>query len=87
MFTCKHCYLGEAMSKPVAVRIADDTYSRLKNLANLTGRTASYYIHAAIEEHIEDLEDIYLSELAIENLRKGEDKTISSKEFWHDLEN
>jgi len=75
------------MSKPVAVRIQDATYERLKALSDKTGRTTTFYIHEAIEEHIGDLEDIYLAEQALENLRKGKDKILSSKDFWNGLEN
>lgn len=75
------------MSKPVAVRIQDATYERLKTLSDKTGRTTTFYIHEAIEEHIDDLEDIYLAEQALENLRKGKDEILSSKDFWNGLEN
>ena len=75
------------MSKPVAVRIQDATYERLKALSDKTGRTTTFYVHEAIEEHIDDLEDIYLAEQALENLRKGKDEILSSKDFWNGLEN
>lgn len=75
------------MSKPVAVRIQDATYERLKALSDKTGRTTTFYIHEAIEEHIDDLEGIYLAEQALENLRKGKDEILSSKDFWNGLEN
>lgn len=44
------------MSKQTAIRLPDETYNRLKFLAEKTGRTATYYIRKAIEEHLEDLE-------------------------------
>ena len=55
------------MSRQAAVRLSDETFDRLQTLANRTGRTATYYIREAIQEHLEDLEDVYLSETAIEN--------------------
>lgn len=75
------------MSRQAAVRLPDETFDRLQSLAQKTGRTATYYIREAIEEHLEDLEDIYLSEMALENLKKGRDTILESKDFWHDLEN
>lgn len=75
------------MSKPIAVRIQDATYERLKALSDKTGRTTTYYIHEAIESQIDDLEDIYLAEQALENLRKGKDEVLSSKDFWNGMEN
>lgn len=73
------------MSKQTAVRIPDETYERLQALAARTGRTATYYIREAIEEHLADLEDIYLAEQAQERLRRGEDVTMEGSEFWRGL--
>ncbi|MEW6353025.1 MAG: DUF6290 family protein [Pseudomonadota bacterium] len=69
------------MGKQTAVRLSDETYERLHSLAEQTGRTVTYYIREAIEEHLEDLEDIYLAEKALEDLRAGREKTISLDEM------
>jgi RHH-type transcriptional regulator, rel operon repressor / antitoxin RelB len=50
------------MSKQAAVRLSDETFERLQTLAARTGRTATYYIREAVEEKIQDLEDLYLAE-------------------------
>ncbi len=73
------------MSKSTAVRLSDETYERLKALADKTGRTATYYIREAVEEHIEDLEDIYLAEQVRERIRRGEEEVVSAEEFWRGL--
>ena len=73
-------------TRQTAVRIPRETYGRLKALADKTGRTTTYYIREAIEEHLEDLEDIYLAEQTLERIRSGEEEVISSGEFWCDLE-
>lgn len=70
------------MSKQTAVRLPEETYDRLQLLAKKTGRTATYYIREAIEEHLDDLEDIYLAEHALENLKSGKDEIISGEDFW-----
>lgn len=75
------------MSRQTAIRLPNETFDRLQELAKRTGRTATYYMLEAIQEHLEDLEDVYLSETAIDHLRKGEDVILESKEFWCDLEN
>lgn len=74
------------MSKQTAIRLSDETYARLQSLADRTGRTATYYIREAIEEHLDDLEDIYLAEQVLERVRRGEEQTMSPEEFWRDLE-
>jgi RHH-type rel operon transcriptional repressor/antitoxin RelB len=70
------------MSKQTAVRLPDELNQRLVNLSNQTGRTVAYYMREAISTHIDDLEDIYIAEQALERLRKGKDQVISSEEFW-----
>jgi len=70
------------VSKQTAVRLPEETYDRLQLLAKKTGRTATYYIREAIEEHLDDLEDIYLAEHALENLKSGKDEIISGEDFW-----
>lgn len=73
------------MSKQTAVRIPDETYERLQALAARTGRTATYYIREALEEHLEDLEDIYLAEQTLERLRRGEERTYPLDDVERDL--
>jgi RHH-type transcriptional regulator, rel operon repressor / antitoxin RelB len=71
---------GCQMSKQTAVRLPDETFARLQALAARTGRTATYYIREAVEEHLDDLEDIYLAEQVIERVRKGEESMSSLDE-------
>lgn len=80
-------YIEVFMSTQTAVRLPDETFHRLQTLSKTTGRTTAYYIREALETHLEDLEDVYLSELAIENLKKGKDKILDSEAFWNGMEN
>ena len=73
------------MSKQTAVRLPEETYERLQALACRTGRTATFYIREAVEKHLEDMEDIYLAEKALECLRRGEDEILTSEKFWRGL--
>jgi len=45
----------------IAVRLPNDIEKRLELLAKKTGRTKTYYIREAVIDHLEELEDIYLS--------------------------
>ena len=45
----------------LAIRLPDEIEKRLDVLAKKTGRTKTYYVREAIIEHLEELEDIYLS--------------------------
>lgn len=45
----------------LAIRLPEEIEKRLSDLAKKTGRTKTYYAREAIIEHIEELEDAYLS--------------------------
>lgn len=61
----------------IAVRVPEEIETRLNRLAKLTGRTKTYYIREAIETHLDDLEDAYLAEQVLENIRSGREKVVS----------
>ena len=69
------------MSKQTAVRLSDEHYERLQRLAARTGRTATYYIREAVEEHLAELEDVYLAEKAREDVRAGRVDPVSLDEM------
>jgi RHH-type transcriptional regulator, rel operon repressor / antitoxin RelB len=64
----------------LAIRLPPSIEKRLERLARRTGRTKTYYVREAILEHLEDLEDLYVAERALERLRSGEERTISLKD-------
>jgi RHH-type rel operon transcriptional repressor/antitoxin RelB len=72
----------------LAIRLPQSVEKRLEKLARRTGRTKSFYAREAILQHLEDLEDIYLAERALERIRNGEDDTISLEDVMkrHGLE-
>lgn len=61
----------------IAVRVPEEIETRLDRLAKLTGRTKTYYVRKAIEDHLDDLEDAYLAEQVLENIRSGREKVVS----------
>jgi RHH-type transcriptional regulator, rel operon repressor / antitoxin RelB len=73
------------MSKQTAVRLPDELNERLMALAKRTGRTASDYVRESLEQHIDDLEDIYLAEQTLEPLRRGEERTYTLEEVEREL--
>jgi len=62
------------------IRIPKEIETRLSFLSKQTGRTKSFYIKEALLEHIEDLEDIYIAEKRLEDIRAGRSKTVSLEE-------
>ena len=71
--------------KQTAVRIPDETYARLQALAEKTGRTATFYIREAVEQHLEDLEDLYLAERVLTRREQGGSATVSLDALSRDL--
>ena len=63
----------------LAIRLPQSIEKRLEKLARRTGRTKTFYVREAILEHLEDLEDVYLAEGALDRIRSGEERTIPLK--------
>ena len=53
----------------LAVRLDKELEERLERLAEMTGRTKTFYARAAIQAHLEDLEDFYLAEERLRDFR------------------
>jgi RHH-type rel operon transcriptional repressor/antitoxin RelB len=64
----------------LAIRLPEDIENRLAVLAEKTGRSKSFYVREAIQEHLEDLEDLYLAEQQRTKIRAGKLKTIPLEE-------
>lgn len=70
----------------IGVRLPPEIENRLDALAKATGRTKTYYVREAILEHLDDLEDVYLADAVMERIRRGEERVLTSEEFWRGLE-
>ncbi len=66
--------------KPVALRLPDEVSQRLKRLADLTGRSKTFYMIEAIREHLDDLEDLYLAEQRLIDIRAGKSQAVPLEE-------
>ena len=69
----------------VSLRLPDDVSSRLDSLAELTGRSKTFYMIEAIREHIDDLEDLYLSEQRLIANRAEKSRTYTLAEVEQSL--
>jgi len=69
----------------LTVRLPEEIEHRLVNLAKKTGRTKSFYAREAILKYLDDLEDIYLAEKQIEELRAGRSRTYTLDEVKKEL--
>jgi RHH-type rel operon transcriptional repressor/antitoxin RelB len=64
----------------VSLRVPEDLVVRLDDLSKATGRSKTFYMLEAIREHIDDLEDLYLAEQRLIEIRAGRSKTYSLDE-------
>ncbi|MBS1222806.1 MAG: DUF6290 family protein [Candidatus Competibacter sp.] len=60
----------------LAIRLPADVERRLDALAKATGRTKTFYAREAILEHLDDLEDLYLAEKRLEDIRAGRTQPV-----------
>ncbi len=60
----------------LAIRLPDKIEKRLGRLAKCTGRTKTYYAREAILQHLDNLEDIYLAEKRLAEIRAGRARTV-----------
>jgi RHH-type rel operon transcriptional repressor/antitoxin RelB len=67
----------------LSVRIPDELFKKLNELAKKTRRTKSSFIKQLIEENIEDLEYAYM---ALERMNDKKTKYLSTEEVEKQLE-
>jgi len=66
----------------LAIRLPEKIEKRLDRLAKKTGRTKTYYAREAILQHLDDLEDIYLAESRLAEIRAGRTRIGHRKEIY-----
>ena len=66
--------------KIASLRLPDEIFQRLDRLAARTGRSKTFYMQAAIQEHLDDLEDLYLAEQRLIDIRAGKSQTVPLEE-------
>jgi RHH-type rel operon transcriptional repressor/antitoxin RelB len=60
----------------LAIRLPEDIENRLDALAKATNRSKTFYAREAILKHLDDLEDVYLAEQRLIDIRAGRTQTI-----------
>ena len=61
----------------LAIRLPAQIEARLTNLAKVTGRTKSFYARQAILQHLDELEDRYVAEQRLTDLKAGRSASAS----------
>lgn len=73
------------MAQPLSIRIDPELDARLEKLARRTGRTKSFYIKQAIEDQLEDLEDLYRARRIVGRIESGKEKVVPLTELEREL--
>jgi RHH-type rel operon transcriptional repressor/antitoxin RelB len=72
--------------RPVlAIRLPDEIERRLEALAAATGRTKTFYARKAIVDFLDDMEDVYLAESRLADLRAGRSRRHGLAEVEQEL--
>ncbi|BCH66904.1 MULTISPECIES: type II toxin-antitoxin system RelB family antitoxin [Rhizobium/Agrobacterium group] len=74
------------MNKAVAIDLPEDIHQLLSRRAAEAGTRLDTYVLELIEHHLEDLSDVAAADAALSRLKNGEDKVLSSEEFWRGLD-
>lgn len=64
----------------LAIRLPAEIENRLDSLAQATGRTKTFYAREAILAYIDDLEDLYIAEQRMIEIRAGRSKLYTLEE-------
>ena len=73
------------MAHPLSIRLDEDLAARLERLARLTGRSKSFYVKQAIENHIENLEDLYFAQQVAKRVAEGRERLIPLEQIEREL--
>jgi RHH-type rel operon transcriptional repressor/antitoxin RelB len=65
----------------LTIRLPEKMEARLNVLADATKRPKSFYVREALERSLEDIEDVYLAEAALERFRASGEKAIPLEEL------
>lgn len=64
----------------IVIELPDEIDARLERLARKTGRSKADHVCEAVIEHLDELEDLYLAEARLEDLRAGRTQSIPLEE-------
>lgn len=70
------------MTATATFRTKAELKNRIDFLAKETHRSASFYYNLLLEDYLDDLEDIYLSEQVLTEIRSGRQKTHTADEVF-----
>ncbi|MCD8554120.1 DUF6290 family protein [Seleniivibrio sp.] len=65
----------------LTVRLPEEIETRLNELSEKTGRPKSYYIREAVENYLEDMEDLYHAETVYRRVLEGKEEVSALEDI------
>ena len=59
-----------------SIRLEPAIEQRLDRLAQMTGRTKAYYLRELVQDGLDDLEDLYIAEQRVIDIKAGRSTTV-----------
>jgi RHH-type transcriptional regulator, rel operon repressor / antitoxin RelB len=73
------------VSNSFTIDLNDEGLERLKAAAAHVGKSPLDFVREAVQEHIEDVEDVMNAEAALTKIRSGEVKTCQLEELMREF--
>ena len=74
------------MNNRASIEIPVEMHRLVTRYGDLHGLDANDYATMALARHFEDIHDIAVADEAMKQIRSGEDKVLTSEEFWRGLD-
>lgn len=71
-----------AMTAMATFRTKPELKKRVEYLAKETHRSTSFFYNMLLEDYLDELEDFYLSEQTLAEIRSGKQKTCTADEVF-----
>lgn len=70
----------------ITVNLPLEIEARLKALADKSGQSTDVQLRQIIDLGLEDLEDYYAGRDVLARITRGDEKVLSSEEFWRGMD-
>lgn len=70
----------------ISVNLPQELEVRLKALAEKSGQATDVQLRQIIDAGLEDMEDYYAGQDVLARIARGEEKVLTSEEFWRGMD-
>ncbi|WP_425467498.1 type II toxin-antitoxin system RelB family antitoxin [Rhizobium glycinendophyticum] len=74
------------MNKRVTLEMPEEMHQLIVEYASEAGAEPDDYLRQMIQRELENLQDLAAADEAMKRIQSGEDKVVSSEEFWRGLD-